>query len=241
MRRGLVITLVLVAVGATVIAGVGAAAVWTWHRAALDTTDRIEFTRPLAVPPLAESELDDQGRRVFQLTARAGTHDFGPHTSPTWGFNGDYLGPTLRARRGEQVLVRVTNQLPETTTVHWHGMHLPATMDGGPHQPVPPGDSWSPTWRIDQPAATLWYHPHPHGATEKHVLRGLAGMFILDDDASSQLPLPRRYGVDDIPVIVQDLHFDRGGRLSPRKLWSSPVGHLGDTIAVNGVVARTWT
>jgi len=237
MRRGLVITLVLVAVGATVIAGVGAAAVWTWHRAALDTTDRIEFTRPLAVPPLAESELDDQGRRVFQLTARAGTHDFGPHTSPTWGFNGDYLGPTLRARRGEQVLVRVTNQLPETTTVHWHGMHLPATMDGGPHQPVPPGDSWSPTWRIDQPAATLWYHPHPHGATEKHVLRGLAGMFILDDDASSQLPLPRRYGVDDIPVIVQDLHFDRGGRLSPRKLWSSPVGHLGDTIAVNGVVA----
>ena len=103
--------------------------------------------------------------------------------TPTWGFNGAYLGPTLRATRGEQVAVDVHNALDETTTVHWHGMHLPAAMDGGPHQPIAPGETWPPTWKIDQPAATLWYHPHPHGETAEHVYRGLAGMFILDDPA----------------------------------------------------------
>jgi FtsP/CotA-like multicopper oxidase with cupredoxin domain len=56
-------------------------------------------------------------------------------------------------------------------------------MDGGPHQMIQPGESWHPTWTVDQPAATLWYHPHPHGETERHVYRGLAGLFLLDDPA----------------------------------------------------------
>jgi len=72
----------------------------------------------------------------------------------------------------------VHNELPEATTVHWHGMHLPLRMDGGPHQPIAPGATWSPEWTVDQPAATLWYHPHPHGSTASHVYRGLAGLFI---------------------------------------------------------------
>ena len=95
-------------------------------------------------------------------------------------------------------------------------MHLPARYDGGPHQPIDPGQTWSPTWTIEQPAATLWYHPHPHGRTEKHVYRGLAGLFIVDDDVPAALDLPRTYGVDDIPLIVQDkrVHGD-GSSTSP--------------------------
>ena len=108
--------------------------------------------------------------------------------------------------------VNVHNELPEPTTVHWHGMHLPAAMDGGPHQPIPPGGDLAPTWTVDQPAATLWYHPHPHGATEPHVYRGLAGMFIVDDDGDRRPPACRaEYGVDDIPVIVQDKNFSGDG------------------------------
>lgn len=238
MRRGLVITLVAVGVTGLLLGAAGVAGFQIWHRAKLDTAGRIAFTNPLQVPPLADSYLDDQGRRIFQLTAQEGSHDFGiGKTTQTWGFNGDYLGPTLRARKGEQVLVQVGNQLAETTTVHWHGMHLPAEMDGGPHQPVAPGATWLPTWRIEQPAATLWYHPHPHGATERHVYRGLAGMFLLDDDAADALALPRRYGVDDFPLIVQDLSFDDAGQLVTDPRWFTTVGHLGDTIAVNGTVA----
>jgi hypothetical protein len=51
----------------------------------------------------------------------------------TWGANGAYLGPTIRAARGDRVLMNVSNELPEATTIHWHGMHLPAAADGGPH------------------------------------------------------------------------------------------------------------
>jgi FtsP/CotA-like multicopper oxidase with cupredoxin domain len=201
-----------------------------------DTVGRVAFDRPLAIPPLAPSRLDGEGRRTFDLTAQAGHREFRPRRrTDTWGFNGDYLGPTLRARRGEQVAVNVHNRLDETTTVHWHGMHLAARADGGPHQPIAPGRTWSPSWLVDQPATTLWYHPHPHGATERHVYRGLAGMFIVDDDAGSALRLPRTYGVDDIPLIVQDKRFRRDGRFDESD--HGVIGLLGDTLLVNGTLS----
>lgn len=206
-------------------------------RAPVDTVGEVEFTRPLHVPPLAESRVEG-GTRVFSLDLQEGSSDFGRGgPTPTWGFNGAYLGPTLRAARGERVRVEVHNGLDETSTVHWHGMHLPAAMDGGPHQPVDPGETWTPEWEIDQPAATLWYHPHPHGETARHVYRGLAGMFLLDDPAQAEVAesLPHDYGVDDVPVIVQDKRFD-GGRLDEDGSVFSGIGLLGDTLLVNGTV-----
>ena len=97
---------------------------------------------------------------------------------------------------------------------------------------VEPGEGWTPSWEIDQPAATLWYHPHPHGDTEEHLYRGLAGMFILDDEEEAQLELPRRYGVDDFPVIVQDKRFAEDGSLVEDE--REELGILGDTLLVNG-------
>jgi FtsP/CotA-like multicopper oxidase with cupredoxin domain len=133
-------------------------------------------------------------------------------------------------------VVNVRNRLPETTTLHWHWMHLPARMDGGPHQPVQPGRTWSPGWRIDQPAATLWYHPHPHGSTARHLYRGLADLFLIDDPAGAPAGVPGRYGVDDIPLVVQDKRF-RDGELDESLPMIPSTGILGDTISVNGVVA----
>lgn len=218
----------LAGIGALVVVGVAGVVAYSWYTAPVDTVGMVAFEQPLAVPPLATSTVDADGRRVFDLTAQAGTGELLPGTeSDTWGFNGAFLGPTLRAERGEVVLVNFHNGLDEATTVHWHGMHLPARMDGGPHQMVDPGQDWSPTWKIDQPAATLWYHPHPHGATRDHVNRGLAGMFILDDPADpASRALPRAYGVDDIPVIVQDRSFDDSGDMG--------TANLGDVVLVNG-------
>jgi FtsP/CotA-like multicopper oxidase with cupredoxin domain len=212
-----------------------AGAVWVLRSGSVDTRGTVEFVNRLAIPPLAPSRLDEHGRRVFDLHARAGEHDFGDDPVATWGFDGDYLGPTLRAERGEEVVVNVHNGLPEETTVHWHGMHLPAAMDGGPHTPVTPGATWSPQWRIDQPAATLWYHPHPHGRTADHVYRGLAGLFLVDDPATSVAQLPHRYGVDDIPVVVQDKNFSSGRLDFSSTLFG--MGILGRSIVVNGTLA----
>ncbi|PRZ04170.1 FtsP/CotA-like multicopper oxidase with cupredoxin domain [Isoptericola sp. CG 20/1183] len=203
------------------------------------SVDAVTFDQELAIPPLAESEVVD-GVRTFSLTAQEGTTSFAPATergtqTETWGFDGAYLGPTLRAERGERVAVDVANELDETTSVHWHGMHLPPAMDGGPHQEIEPGGTWRPTWEVDQPGATLWYHPHPHGETEEHVYRGLAGMFILDDDATRAADLPSGYGVDDVPVIVQDKVFDDAGQLDLTDDGGEP-GTLGGVVMANGTV-----
>ena len=201
----------------------------------VDTIGEVAFETPLRIPPLAESTTDATGRRTFDLTADEGETRFtAAGATETAGYNGSYLGPTIVADRGDDVRIRVHNALDEPTTTHWHGMHLPAKADGSPHQPVDPGASWSPEWKIDQPAATLWYHPHPHGQTAAQVGRGLAGMFILRDPAEAALALPRRYGIDDIPVIVQDVRFDADGRFVADS--RDFVGPLGDTLLVNGTV-----
>jgi FtsP/CotA-like multicopper oxidase with cupredoxin domain len=195
----------------------------------------------LRIPPLLAPRTDAQGRKVFDLTAEPGTSTFLPGTTTaTWGVNGAYLGPTLRVSRGDRVLIHVHNHLPAMTTMHWHGMHLPAIDDGGPHQMIPPGATWSPGWTIDQPATTLWYHPHPDRQTADQVYRGIAGMLIIDDADTSALPLPGRYGFNDIPLIIQDKRLNADGSLDftdgslgfgPRALQT---GRLGQTILVNG-------
>lgn len=192
---------------------------------------------PLAIPPLNEGAVGPDGVREFALAAQAGTSAFLPgKQTPTWGYNGPFGGPTLRAAEGEQVRVRVRNDLDEVTTTHWHGMKLPALADGGPHQPIEPGETWTAEWTVEQPASTLWYHPHNHGTTEAHVYRGLAGLFLIDDAEPPQdSPLPREYGVDDIPLILSDRSFAADGSFAEQH--RSAAGMLGDTILVNGTVA----
>ncbi|MFD3507952.1 multicopper oxidase family protein [Nocardia sp. NPDC058666] len=191
-------------------------------------------TRPLPIPPLAPSTVGSDGVRRFTLRAQTGVTEMVRGSStPTWGFSGSVLGPTVRARRGEKVAFAITNDLPEPTSVHWHGMHLPAKYDGGPHQMIAPGASWAPEWTVQQQAATLWYHPHPHGATEKHVQRGLSGLFLVDDDEANALDLPKDYGVDDIPLVIQDRRFNADGTLNETD--STDIGLLGDTIITNGI------
>ncbi|MER5425344.1 multicopper oxidase family protein [Streptosporangium roseum] len=140
---------VLRLLGASAVAVPAAGLLVAAARDRVDTVGRVAFTNRLQAPPLAPSRLDSAGRRVFDLRIRAGQREFvSDRPSSTWGVDSDYLGPTLRARRGERVLANVANEVEETTTLHWHGMHLPPEMDGGPYQPIEPGAAWSPTWRI---------------------------------------------------------------------------------------------
>lgn len=204
-------------------------------RTPINTIGKVSFEHTLPIPVLAASTVTTDGTRVFNLNLQQGTTKFFDDTATqTWGINGSYLGPTLRAKNGEPIQINVTNQLGQTTSIHWHGMHLPAKMDGGPHQPIQPNTTWSPNWTLKQPAATLWYHPHPHGETEDHVYRGLAGMFIIDDGNPTQATLPHEYGLDDIPVIVQDKSFTADKQFDRQKATVSATGSIGNEIIVNG-------
>jgi FtsP/CotA-like multicopper oxidase with cupredoxin domain len=192
-------------------------------------------TRALAIPPLEEGKVSG-GQRTYALDVRSGTTDFGVGgPSETYGVNQSYLGPTLRMTTGDEVRMDVHNALDTVTTLHWHGMHVPARMDGGPHQLLDPGQTWSPHWQVRQPAATLWYHAHPHGQTADQVYKGVAGMILVDDPAGGP-DLPHEYGVDDIPVIVQDKAFDSDGQLVFNQRGPSSTGFLGDTVMVNGTI-----
>lgn len=220
----------------SVVAVAGGAVGWVYFRSDVDTVGKVDFTNRLAVPKILAGEKDAAGRRVYDLRASAFSKQFrSGRATQVAGYEGATPGPVLRSDRGDEVLVHVTNRLDVTTSVHWHGMHLPAKMDGGPHQPIAPGATWSPTWTIDQPAATLWYHPHPHGESAEQVYRGLAGLWIVDDPEAGDTGLPQRWGVDDIPVVVQDRKFDGDNQLD----YSFPtlygdVGVLGGDLLVNG-------
>lgn len=239
-RRPLAVVAALVPVvlvgGCGVLVGVGALTNGLGSASPVDTVGAVDFENPLAIPDPAPSTVDPDGTRVFTLNPQRGTSEFREGLgTETLGYNGAYLGPTLMAARGERVRVDVRNSLPEATTVHWHGMHVPPEVDGGPHQLIAPGGRTSPSWTIDQPAATLWYHPHPHGETEDQVARGLAGLFLINDDEQPRLALPSRYGVDDVPVIVQDATLGSDDAASGGG--DAFVGALGPELLVNGTLA----
>ena len=172
-------------------------------------------------------------RGSSSLEAQAGTTEFAPGVpSDTWGFNGSYLGPTLVATRGEHVRVDVANSLDVPTTVHWHGMHLPAEMDGGPHQTVEPDATWSPEWtstsRRRRSGTTRTRTARPRRTSH----RGLAGMFLVHDDAEAALAAAARVRRRRRPAhrAGHRLLGRRRARGRPRGF----AGGLGDELLVNG-------
>ncbi len=167
----------------------------------------VAFVLAGAIPAGAQTPLlipDTLSGAVIDLSVQAGTTAF--HVGEvveTYGYNGSLLGPTIMLQRGQSVTLNVTNTLPDLTTTHWHGLHVSAANDGGPHSLIYPNTTWSPSFTVLDKASTYWYHPHGHGLTDYQVTLGLAGMIIVRDAEEAALALPRTYGVDDIPLILQ--------------------------------------
>ena len=209
--------------------------------AACDTADEVVLdtlaVAPLFVPELLEPTYDEEGVAYYDLSIGESRHDYRQaDLTDTYSYNGlSVLGPTLRLVTGESVVISVTNELEEVTTTHWHGADVPAEDDGGPHSLIEPGSTWVADFDVIQPAATLWYHPHPHGSTAEHVYRGAAGLIIIEDDNPDAAALPATYGVDDIPVIIQDRDFTEDGQLD-FAIDDGNNGNLYATLTVNGTI-----
>lgn len=196
----------------------------------------------LPILRLDPGTVDAAGTRVFALNIGSGTTVFRTGVvAPTLGYNGALLGPALHLRKGERVRVDVRNGLAEPTTVHWHGLDVPAEADGGPHQAIAAGGQWSANFTVVNPASTCWFHPHTHGATGHQVVSGLAGLLIIDDPAVGSAGLPNNWGVDDLALVLQDKRFDASGQID-YTLGASDlqVGYTGDTLLVNGAIAPVF-
>lgn len=145
----------------------------------------------------------------FNLTIKDTIKQIRPgNQTITGGINNNFWGPTLFINKGDTVHMNVRNKLNDSTTIHWHGMHLPAVMDGGPHQVIPPGTLWQPFWQVKNQAGTYWYHPHLHEMTTEHLTKGIGGFIIVRDAEEAALALPRTYGVDDIPIMLTSRRYD---------------------------------
>ena len=157
---------------------------------------------PIIIPGTIEST-------NVNLTLQNSTFQFfsGEDTS-TMGVNGPVLGPTLIVNNGDNMNINITNNLGEDTTIHWHGMHVPAASDGGPHTVIGAGQTWNPQFQVKDKASTYWYHPHLLNQTDEHVSKGVSGFIIVRDTEEAALNLPRTYGVDDFPLAVQTKSFD---------------------------------
>ncbi len=192
-------------------------------------------TNELIIPELIDSR---KSNHDIQLTLQKGHHEFYPNVkSETKGFNGNYLGPTIRMYNNDSTRVRFTNSIGETTTVHGHGLHVEGKIDGGPQNKILPNTTWDITIPVPQQASTNWYHPQLMGKTAHHVHAGLAGLYIIEDKNSMALPLPKTYGEDDIPLIIQDRDFFEG-KMKKYKVSMDEImdGKREETLVVNGTV-----
>ncbi|MBP6698036.1 MAG: multicopper oxidase domain-containing protein [Flavobacteriales bacterium] len=179
-----------------------------------------QFSNPLAIPPALDAD-------TFDLVVDEHVHEFYPGLlTPTYGASAEYLGPTLLFHKDDTARIRVHNDLAQITNMHWHGLHVPAEFDGGPPREIAPGDVWDVKYQVKNPAGTYWYHPHPHELTAEQANMGIAGFIIVQDDEEAALDLPRTYGVDDFPIVVQDRRFLANG--------SFVFGPFGDSVLVNG-------
>lgn len=154
----------------------------------------------------------------------------------------DYLGPTLLWTQGTPLNINIQNNLAgHETTVHWHGLNLPAMMDGGPHEviaaPGQPGmNPWMPNFTVIDPIQTVWYHSHLMDSTTEQVTMGLAGMIIVQDTVTDNVwdSLPHQYGVNDIPVVIQEKGFVISGGKANSLLATNQPGNTPYTL-INGV------
>ncbi len=164
------------------------------------------------------------------MAAPAEVTVFDGQVMKVWAYNGQIPGPTMRVRLGETVRVHFTNRLAQPTTIHWHGIRVPNSMDGVPDvtQPaVPPGGSFVYEFTPKDPG-TFWYHPHVRSSEQ--VERGLYGALIVDDAR------PRPYS-QDVLWVLDDWRLTREGAIDPEFVTRHDLAHdgrWGNRITVNG-------
>jgi len=178
--------------------------------------------RSLAIPAPGRSVV-----RV-ELDAREVDWAFSPdRLTRAWGFNGQVPGPVLEARVGDVLEVEFTNRLPEPTSIHWHGLRIPAPMDGTDmvQHPVAPGETFTYRFRLPD-AGTFWYHPHANEVSQ--LERGLYGALVVRADDEPQLDAER-------VLVLDDVKLDREGQIKPPGGWMEKHdGRQGPVRLVNG-------
>ena len=170
------------------------------------------------------------GEFTSVLTAAATTVNFVPGVATQiLAYNGTTPGPVIDIFEGDRVAITFQNQLESDSTVHWHGLPIPASQDGNPMDPVVPGATRVYDFTLPLGSAgTYWYHPHPHQTTAEQVFKGLAGIFLVRSRVDPLAALPER------TVFITDLKLDANGQIPPNTATDLRNGREGNQLLVNG-------
>ena len=147
-----------------------------------------------------------------------------------------YQNPILRIESGANLKVMLHNELTEPTIIHWHGLHLPAKMDGHPASTIEPGQKFAYDFKVRNRGGTYWYHTHAHTLTAKQAYNGLASFFLVEDEDQRRLAksLDLKLGETDLPLVIQDKQFDGQGKLHYKPNGQEAMmGWLGDVVLAN--------
>lgn len=188
------------------------------------------------VPAILQNISAKPGVVELNLTASPTRLELVPgKPTEAWAYNGMVPGPTIELREGDLVTIHFTNKLKQATTVHWHGLHLPATSDGSPLNPVLPGASRDYVFRL-QPgsAGTYWYHPHPDMTTTEQVSRGLYGALIVRPPKDPLEGIPERLLVLSDNRFTPDGAVDLPDHMSAAGNLDAQNGREGDVFFING-------
>jgi FtsP/CotA-like multicopper oxidase with cupredoxin domain len=186
--------------------------------------------QPLKELPRLSNQSAVPGVFKAKLAAEPGVVRFAEGLdTPVLLYNGS--NPVIEASEGDKVEISFNNGIPgEPTTIHWHGMPVPADQDGNPNDSVASGDER--IYAFDLPedsAASYWFHPHPHGLTAEQVYRGLAGIFLVKPKVD---PIPPEYG--DTILMLTDLRIAADGTMPESTMADLMNGRVGDHVLVNG-------
>lgn len=201
------------------------------------------FTNPLFIPgaegPFGVLSVTDV---PLTLNARASTFPIlGGQASPFLLYETSYAGktyqnPIFKIKRGGRFTAALQNGLNEPTIIHWHGLHIPANMDGHPTDSIAPGANYPYDFAVNNRGGTYWYHTHANHLTAKQAYGGLASFFIVEDEDDLRLAkaLDLKLGETDLPLVIQDKRFNVAGELVYQPdAGEKMMGYLGDVVLVN--------
>lgn len=198
---------------------------------------------PFPSPPVARNVATAPRTVEVTITAEPARLTLAPGGGATavYAYNGTVPGPTIEVREGDRLVVHFRNRLPETSSIHWHGLHIPARMDGSPYYPVKPGATFEYAFTIPPGSAgTYWYHPHPHVGTGYQIGKGLVGALVV---RPARDPIPAAVG--ERLLVLTDNRFRADGALdfperrSPQGVIDEVNGREGNVLFVNGHVMPT--
>ncbi|ELS02921.1 putative multicopper oxidase [Xenococcus sp. PCC 7305] len=192
-----------------------------------------------SLPPAPNQYVSKDGLLDIALDARYEAVNLAGEQAYLYSYNGQIPAPQLEAKPGDSVRIRFTNNLPQPTNIHYHGLHVPPTGNADNiFLNIPSGETFTYEFTIpdNHPGGTFYYHPHLHGWVAEQVFAGLGGAFIIRGELDA---IPEIQAAQEVFLFLKDFDLDANGRVPQPWHMAQMMGREGSLVTANGQVNPT--